>query len=902
RPLVAAGLGFSGVYTDERLAGRLNGVANLESFPVQFSSDLAFGDAGRTVSNLVFRTAGTVLTGELRQDGDGLIEGRVDYDASDISTAAALLLQDAAGAIRGHVSFARAGGRQSLEAVADVRNLAFRTIKLADGRVRAKLRDAYGVPKISGTVAARKARIAGVSVDDFTALAVNQGGATLFRANAVLQNGTRMHAEGMLDEEDSGFRVDLTALDLSQETLSAGLSYPALIRYSKGEVRIETLAVKMGDGEIRASGVVSDMYGLAITLDAVPLSLANALRPDLGLEGTVSGNGAMYGLRSAPNVFLDLRGRGLNSSVLREAGLAAFDLDALVASNQNDGIDVNARLTSPDGVTAAVTGEIPFGGADMALDVELEKFPLAFIDRRIGNRGLRGQVTGRSHIAGTLRHPSVTFELGAEGVTLREVRIAELAPLKADVKGRYFGKSLQIESGRVTGPGGLAVDMSGFVAAPSGRLDIKIDGLVPLSAIIPIYFRRGLNAEGLAKADLTVRGRFDSTRLSGSLATSGAVITDPPTNMRVEKIAMRLRLQDNRVSIVEARGQFAGGGRIGITGGMDFDIPAGLPADLQISLSDVIYSNRRFLTSRFDAALALKGPLARGPLLSGDVTLKETELSIAGRFGQEADLLQVTHRHAPRNVQTTESLVRKVAREGAAHKARYPVQLDLTITSKNRVFVRGRGVDAELGGKLKVGGPIDDYIPQGGFRLIRGRLNILAQRITLDEGQVTLLGDLDPELLFLANMSAGGLSATIRLSGRVSDPVLGITSSPELPEDEIIARLVFERSVGELSPIQLARVASVISELTGGADRSIFGGLRQATGLDDFDISSDQQGNTVVKAGKYVDDSVYLGVEADTEGSSRATINLDITDNVRARGSMGSDGESSIGLFFERDY
>jgi translocation and assembly module TamB len=32
------------------------------------------------------------------------------------------------------------------------------------------------------------------------------------------------------------------------------------------------------------------------------------------------------------------------------------------------------------------------------------------------------------------------------------------------------------------------------------------------------------------------------------------------------------------------------------------------------------------------------------------------------------------------------------------------------------------------------------------------------------------------------------------------------------------------------------------------------------------------------------------------------SLNLDITESLTAKGTLGSDGDSSIGIFFERDY
>ena len=77
--------------------------------------------------------------------------------------------------------------------------------------------------------------------------------------------------------------------------------------------------------------------------------------------------------------------------------------------------------------------------------------------------------------------------------------------------------------------------------------------------------------------------------------------------------------------------------------------------------------------------------------------------------------------------------------------------------------------------------------------------------------------------------------------------------------------------------------------------------MREATGLDDLDVVTDDEGNTAARAGRYVSDNVYLGVEAGSKGNSKVTIDLDITDNLKARGSVGSE-ETGVGVFFEKDY
>jgi translocation and assembly module TamB len=228
-------------------------------------------------------------------------------------------------------------------------------------------------------------------------------------------------------------------------------------------------------------------------------------------------------------------------------------------------------------------------------------------------------------------------------------------------------------------------------------------------------------------------------------------------------------------------------------------------------------------------------------------------------------------------------------------------RLDVSVNAPARIFVRGRGLDAELGGSVRLTGPVTDIHPVGGFDLIRGRLGILGQRITFDEGTVTLVGDLDPFLNFVARSGGNDITVFITVTGRASDISVKFSSQPELPEDEVLARLIFNRSINELSAFQIAQLAAAAAELAGGSDTSLLGSLRGATGLDDLDVVTDSEGNAAVRAGRHIQDNIYLGVEAGAQGTTRGTINLDITEDLKARGAVGSS-DSSLGVFYEKDY
>jgi translocation and assembly module TamB len=157
-----------------------------------------------------------------------------------------------------------------------------------------------------------------------------------------------------------------------------------------------------------------------------------------------------------------------------------------------------------------------------------------------------------------------------------------------------------------------------------------------------------------------------------------------------------------------------------------------------------------------------------------------------------------------------------------------PLELAISISAPNQVFIRGRGLDAEVGGTVQINGNVANIQPVGGLELIRGRLSILGQRIDFDEGTVTLIGDLDPFINLVARTEGSDITVIVTVSGRASSPEVTFSSDPMLPQDEVLARLIFDRGVGELSPLQLAQLAAAAAELAGGGSGSgsLLGSLR----------------------------------------------------------------------------
>ena len=899
KQLREAVLAFEGALAAETLTGFVAGSTFLDGVRAEIASDIVLGNGSRRLDNLDFTAGGARLTGGLVQNEAGLIDGALSLSAADISTAAALFLTEASGAVEAQVTLTARDGVQDATLQAQIAGLIIDAASIGRADISATVEDLFGVPVIDGEATASRVVAGGVTVEALAATATSEGEVTSFDATARLEGGVDVAADGSLRPEAGGYRVALDAASLGRGPLTARLAGPASLLVVGNDLTVDRLAIDVAGGRIEADGTVGDRLDLDLAITALPLEIANLVRPDLGLGGRIDGTAQVSGTREAPDVAFQLTGRQIAASALRSAGLSTLSVDASGTSSANR-LVVDASVTSPEGLSARVAGAVPLDDGQMALDVTLSSFPLAILNAVAPGQDLSGTITGQARATGTLSNPQASFNLSGSSLGAAPLREFGIAGVDLAAQGSFADNVVTLASATASGPLGLRLTASGRIPLSGGGLAVNLDGAVPLALANRLLLERGTQLSGTIQVGGSISGSIDQPVANVTLAASGAQVLDPETNIALQGISLQAALAGDTVTISQFSGALSGGGTVSASGTVSIDAAAGFPANLSIALAQARYADGDLLVATLTGNLTVTGALARDPLIAGQINVDRAEITVPESFGGGAARIDVVHRSPSPAVAAT--LAR--ASDGTPVPTSRPsvARLDIQVNAPNRVFVRGRGLDAELGGSVRLTGPVSDIQPVGGLELIRGRLSILGQRITFDEGTVTLVGDLDPFLNFVARAGGNDITVFITVTGRASDLSIDFSSSPELPEDEVLARLIFNRGIGELSPLQIAQLAAAAAELAGGSDTSLLGSLRDATGLDDLDVVTDSEGNVAVRAGRYIQENVYLGVEAGAQGSARATINLDITEELRARGAVGTDGDTSLGVFYERDY
>ncbi|MCF6233820.1 MAG: translocation/assembly module TamB domain-containing protein [Rhodobacteraceae bacterium] len=449
------------------------------------------------------------------------------------------------------------------------------------------------------------------------------------------------------------------------------------------------------------------------------------------------------------------------------------------------------------------------------------------------------------------------------------------------------------------GPGNSRVKIAGQIAGDARTATLTLNGTMPL-ALLNRQLKPN-SAQGNAQFDLQLDGPLAVSSLSGKVRTSGARLSLPGLRNAFTDIGAVIDLAGSSAEI-RATSSVATGGQLLAQGRVGLQPP--YTADLALQVTNVKITDTQLFQTRINGALSLGGATPGNLKLSGRLVLDKIEILVPSTgIDGFADIPKIVHLNEPAKVRRTRSfagLLDTGAAEGAGGGP--AVGLDVQIIAENRIFIRGRGLDAELGGQLRLTGTTADIIPQGHFELIRGRLSILGKRLNLQEGSAQLQGALMPILRLVARTTVDDAELFVIVEGPADAPEVSFVSKPEAPSDEVLGRLLFGRKISEISALQAVQLASAVATLAGRGGIGIVERLRQSTGLDDIDLATDDEGGSSLRLGKYIGKNAYTEVEIGADGQSRINLNLDLTPSAKLRGQVGTDGETGIGLFFERDY
>jgi len=944
-----AGMALSGrAVAEGRIAGdiasgsyRLEGAARLE--------DLATGD--RRLSALLGSAPGldyaalwdrgvvhieaatvTLAGGDLRLDGE------VDTGARTLSLRLGAGIEDIAplapGIARGALALeAKLSGPIDSPAVtgdARLRGAAVQGYDLPAATARFDLRDVMG--DLTGRVQADLG---------FTAGRIGIGGDLAFSGGRLLSaRRLAITAPGITLGGDLGYDLVHALAEGALELRAASIGPAA---------RIAGLALDgRADGTIRFERA-GERQRVAIRLDAAGLSLDGITLARAGLRGSIDD------ALGTPALRFDLQGADLLQGDNRVATLSAglegtqkalrfraeaagtagkpfrvslggagaldgaawrLDFDRLAARFAEVPIDLRGPFSVAGDAGAVSLSPVRFGidKGDLVIegrldaarvDVRLRFDSLPAALARIAKPDLNpeGLLGGDLRIAGRLDAVEGTFTLKAEGLRATP----DLPRLSLAVRADLAGDRMRV-GGQVTGMGETPLDLKAdiplllrlrpFALAlpPGGAVSGAVSGPVSLGRVLALVLPVDDQITGTAVIEASLDGTIAAPRAAGSARLTGGRYLNATSEAVVDDLALEITAEGRRLAL-RGNGTDGSGGTVALSGHVELDPDAKFPLQATLALRDFRAARRDDATARLSANLAL-GPDLGSPALEGEITVVEADIRIPDRLPPNVVVLNV----------------REINRPGVQDDVAVPppaaplvVGLDLRIAAPNRIFVRGRGLDSEFGGAFTVRGTTREPLIAGDLKVIRGTLDLLGKRLTVESGSIVFPGGarIDPDIAAVASFPAGRTTGEVALSGTLSAPTIKLGSRSGLPQDEVLSQLLFGTGTASLTPfqaIQLAQsAATLVSGSTGGGPLEQ---LRRRVGLDRLDV----QGGTgtegpSVEVGKYLAPNILLKAQQGTGATGPSVgVEVELTPNISVDTRVGADAKSSIGVNLKTDY
>lgn len=609
--------------------------------------------------------------------------------------------------------------------------------------------------------------------------------------------------------------------------------------------------------------------------------------------------GAIQGQASGAPVKLDLTGDvtrvGETTSIRAEANGAINGTS--VATREPFTLSLSPRATNGSGVFALGDGMLRATLKDergrFAFDAVMENSPIGPVADLLGERAT-GTATGTVRLVGDAKTLDGEIDLAVTDALLaRRTR----DPLSMQIKGR-------IASGVMTFSG---------VAQSRNGLDAAFDARAPVDARTQ-PLRIGLAGEGRAtwrakgpadalwglvgSLDQNVTGnvegagdvRFGVGALSGQggFTLSGGAFSDKQTGVELRDVTARVRFDDAGARLEQFSARDLRGGAI--TG-------VGEARGLKDGEVSIVANNIRLL-NRPDVKAVASGPMALkwtadGVTLSGDLNVVEATLATprADAGIPQLDVIEI-------NRPGEEDETAPQAREDDIVRA----SLDVRVRAPGRVFVRDRGLDSEWSVDLRVTGTSTNPRVFGEARLVRGRFTLAGRAFEAESGLIRFNGSPEEALINLvAEMSSPEITARIALSGPVSDPAIELSSTPALPQDEILPQALFGRASEDLSALEAAQLAASLAQLAGQASLDLAGAARDLVGLDRLDVR-ETSGGLRVAGGKYLTRDVYLEVARTGVGETETELEWRVRPQLFLISAFDPNGERRLSVRWRREY
>lgn len=275
-------------------------------------------------------------------------------------------------------------------------------------------------------------------------------------------------------------------------------------------------------------------------------------------------------------------------------------------------------------------------------------------------------------------------------------------------------------------------------------------------------------------------------------------------------------------------------------------------------------------------------------VLSGNSTLVRDakRFELGGKFKANRATIELPSLDTPTISEDVVILGREKPKGPAA--SGQPLNIDVEADLGDDFTLRGKGLDAQLAGSVRV--RMADRRPprvNGSIRVVSGTYAAYGQRLAIERGVLNFTGAYDnPSLNIRAvrkrpegeELSETNVEAGVEVRGTALAPAAKLVSTPSVPDSEKLAWMVLGHGTADMAGNEMSLLGTAAGALLGGS-----GGpsLANRVGLDELGVSQAKGlESTVVTVGKKLSSRAYISFEQGA-GSATSLVKLRYKVNTR---------------------
>ncbi|MGC2855427.1 translocation/assembly module TamB domain-containing protein [Novispirillum sp. DQ9] len=605
----------------------------------------------------------------------------------------------------------------------------------------------------------------------------------------------------------------------------------------------------------------------------------------------------------------------------------AVRLDTLAVTGQGHAV----RLLSPTTLTLAPGGGMALaptrlgvdggtvdlradlGGGRIDLSVTGRQLPLTALEAVVATYPVTGTVSLDATLQGPLTGPTGSVRLQSSRLSMPEAGVEGFViEAGADIARNRLSARMRL-GGVTPEPAVLTADLplifspDGVPSVPGSEpLSAAIDWRGPVQSVWALVPQVGHRLAGEAVVEARVAGTLDAPRFSGQAVMRNGAYENMEWGTVLRELQLTAALTPTGDISLQAQATDGGSGRLELSGTID---NAGPESDVTatLTLDGLQVARRDDLKAGVSGTVAYRGSLETGAV-TGDLRTDTVRYTIGAAFGGGIPELNVEEV----NIAALGRPERGAEAGGAGGGAAGPafgeaITLNVRIVMPNRIYVTGQGLDSEWQGELTVGGTAARPSIVGQLTVVRGTFSAVNRTFVLETGVVEFTGgdEINPMVTVRAVYEAPQITAIVVVTGPANDLDFALESRPSLPQDEIIARVLFGRGMGELGAAEALAVAQTAAQLAGlgGGGPGILQSIRGALNLDVLNVGAGAGGPTV-EAGRYIGENVYIGVErgAGQDSGTSVEVEVELAPGVTLETRGSAERGADIGVQWKFDY